>query len=68
MTQYSQEDDTEYLVLATCHATTGDLLFDDDDVTSRQSSHAAARQAMGIPPEMPAFWDSSQTYAWAHML
>ena len=67
-TQFDEEDSTEYLVLTTCHTTTGDLLFHDSDVTSRQSSHATSRQAIGIPPEMPAFWDTSQTYAWAHML
>jgi len=50
------------------HASAKDLLFDDDGATSRQSSYAAVRQAMGMLPKMPTFWDTSQPYAWAQML
>jgi hypothetical protein len=50
------------------HASAKDLLFDNDGASSQQSSNAAVRQGMGVPPKMPAFWDTSQPCAWAQML
>ena len=50
------------------HASAKNLLFDNNMASSRQSSNAAFRHGMGVPPKMPTFWDTSQPCAWAQML